>query len=171
MLKLHDRELGSLLVIANLVTVALSMRCCWQRWKLEKEQMKWRISPSSAELAIIKLAMGDSDQLVKGLTGKTISSDDVEDEGHKMAADRNILLRQYLLAADDIILSARIGAGSFGEVFKGKVKGAPVAVKVMLSITEKSMREFRAEIILTASLRYIIEFLNIFNLVVGVTFI
>ena len=115
--------------------------------------MKWRISPTGDEIAIIEMVMrgkGDSDfgKIVPSSGNK--NSDDFKQD---MEATETRLMKQFALAADDIVMTTRIGAGSFGEVFKGKVHGAPVAIKVMLSITEKSVREFRAEIILTASLR------------------
>ena len=48
----------------------------------------------------------------------------------------------------------RVGAGSFGEVFKGTCLGQPVAVKTMLDVTEANVKAFRAEILLTATLRH-----------------
>jgi hypothetical protein len=119
--------------------------------------MKWRISPTGDEIAIIELVMGGN-PLQKEYSdfGKIVpSSGNKKSDDYKrdMEAAETRLMKQFALAADDIVMTTRIGAGSFGEVFKGKVHGAPVAIKVMLSITEKSVREFRAEIILTASLR------------------
>jgi len=43
---------------------------------------------------------------------------------------------------------------SFCQVFKGTVLGQPVAVKTMLTVTEKSVKEFRNEILLTSTLRH-----------------
>ena len=40
------------------------------------------------------------------------------------------------------------------KVFKGTALGQPVAVKTMLSITDASVRAFRDEILLTATLRH-----------------
>ena len=48
----------------------------------------------------------------------------------------------------------RVGAGAFGEVFKGTCLGQPVAVKTILDVTEANVRAFRAEILLTATLRH-----------------
>jgi serine/threonine protein kinase len=43
---------------------------------------------------------------------------------------------------------------SFCQVFKGTVLGQPVAVKTMLTVTEKGVKEFRNEILLTSTLRH-----------------
>jgi len=64
------------------------------------------------------------------------------------------VLGQYLLNARSVEMSKRIGAGAFGEVFKGTVLRQPVAIKTMLEITEANVRAFRAEILLTATLRH-----------------
>jgi hypothetical protein len=48
----------------------------------------------------------------------------------------------------------RVGRGSFGEVYLGSYQDSvPVAVKTMIEVTEASVRAFRAEILLTATLR------------------
>jgi serine/threonine protein kinase len=63
-------------------------------------------------------------------------------------------LKQSLIESKDVKLAKRVGAGAFGEVFKGTVLGQPVAVKTMLKITDVSVRAFRNEILLTATLRH-----------------
>jgi serine/threonine protein kinase len=47
-----------------------------------------------------------------------------------------------------------VGAGAFGEVFKGTCMGELVAIKTMIDVTEANVREFKAEIVLTAALRH-----------------
>ena len=64
------------------------------------------------------------------------------------------LLERHLVPAKDVKLLKRIGAGAFGEVFQGTARGASVAVKTMLQVSEKSALAFRAEILMTAELRH-----------------
>jgi hypothetical protein len=65
------------------------------------------------------------------------------------------VLQQYLVKAKDVKLAKKVGAGSFGEVFRGTYLGRqPVAVKTMLHVTEASARTFRKEILLTATLHH-----------------
>jgi hypothetical protein len=44
------------------------------------------------------------------------------------------------------------------KVFRGKCLGQPVAVKTMLDVTEDNVKAFRAEILLTATLRHPVRF-------------
>jgi len=65
------------------------------------------------------------------------------------------VLQQYLLKPKNVTMSKRVGSGAFGEVFQGTCVGfGPVAVKTMLQVTEKGVKDFKAEILLTASLRH-----------------
>eukprot|EP00615_Pteridomonas_danica_P001579 CAMPEP_0114334102 /NCGR_PEP_ID=MMETSP0101-20121206/4159_1 /TAXON_ID=38822 ORGANISM="Pteridomonas danica, Strain PT" /NCGR_SAMPLE_ID=MMETSP0101 /ASSEMBLY_ACC=CAM_ASM_000211 /LENGTH=114 /DNA_ID=CAMNT_0001465265 /DNA_START=445 /DNA_END=785 /DNA_ORIENTATION=+ len=64
------------------------------------------------------------------------------------------LLSQYLLSPKDVVMIKRVGAGAFGEVFKGTCMGELVAIKTMIDVTKDNVREFKAEIILTATLRH-----------------
>jgi hypothetical protein len=64
------------------------------------------------------------------------------------------LLRQHTLSPSDVHLKERIGSGAFGEVLKGVCFGQSVAVKTMKKVTVESAGLFRAEILLTATLRH-----------------
>ena len=63
-------------------------------------------------------------------------------------------LQQHAVRARDVVMIRKVGQGSFGEVFKATCLGEPVAVKVLLEITEETVVGFRSEILLTASLRH-----------------
>jgi len=78
----------------------------------------------------------------------------VQEEHFNHEHHQSKVLAQYLLPADTVVLKTRVGAGSFGEVFQGLCLGQPVAVKTMLQVTEKNVKEFRAEVLLTATLRH-----------------
>ena len=78
----------------------------------------------------------------------------VQEEHFNHEHHQSKMLAQYLLPAETVVLKTRVGAGSFGEVFQGLCLGQPVAVKTMLQVTEKNVKEFRAEVLLTASLRH-----------------
>jgi hypothetical protein len=64
------------------------------------------------------------------------------------------VLKRYLLKPQDISLHMRIGAGAFGEVFKGKCLGEVVAVKTMIDVTEDNVRAFKHEILINSNLRH-----------------
>jgi serine/threonine protein kinase len=65
-----------------------------------------------------------------------------------------IVLSQLLLKPSDVIMVKRVGAGAFGEVFKGTCMGETVAIKTMLDVTEVNVKVFKNEILLTATLRH-----------------
>jgi len=63
-------------------------------------------------------------------------------------------VRQVLLYPGDVTLVRRVGSGSAGEVFEATCLGARVAVKNILNITPQTLCAFRAEILLSATLRH-----------------
>jgi serine/threonine protein kinase len=64
------------------------------------------------------------------------------------------VLTKFMLEPQDIVMTKRVGAGAFGEVFKGTCMGETVAIKTMLDVTEDNVKEFKDEILLTATLRH-----------------
>ena len=76
-------------------------------------------------------------------------------------ADERKLLEQVLLPPSSVRLEQRIGAGAFGEVFKGALHGAPCAVKTMKQpVSKDAVVAFRKEILISSQLRHpnVVEF-------------
>jgi len=61
--------------------------------------------------------------------------------GGPSGAASGFLLPHQLLEASEVRMEARVGAGAFGEVFRGRCRGHTVAVKTMIDVTEKSAKE------------------------------
>ena len=49
------------------------------------------------------------------------------------------ILQRYLVSVDDVVVSKRVGAGAYGEVFSGSILGRPVAIKTMLKVSSASL--------------------------------
>jgi len=64
------------------------------------------------------------------------------------------VLARFLIKPAELTLKHKVGTGSFGEVFQGTCFRQTVAIKTMLKVTEESAKAFRAEILLTSSLRH-----------------
>ena len=179
-LNLSDFVLGIVLIAVNLGVVGFAALVCGRRWRSDRLAKGWKKPLSDEELRVLNLVMetecvgldGDmhfsednthgsrpySRSSSTGMAGSVelstlnvlrprIESDGTEGRSQAM-------LNRFLLPAKDVSLVTKVGAGSFGEVFRGSVFGQPVAVKTMLQITEITARAFRAEIMLTATLRH-----------------
>ena len=82
-------------------------------------------------------------------------------EGSQHAIVLRQLLEQVLLPPSSVRLEQRIGAGAFGEVFKGALHGAPCAVKTMKQpVSKDAVVAFRKEILISSQLRHpnVVEF-------------
>jgi hypothetical protein len=179
-----DAALGSLLLAINSVVVLLSAWWCYSRLMRERERQQWRHVLTTQERLVVAAVMSSEPIISKpdtidGLKGSgmgrgseydldmvemvergesSVESASRSDGGNSNGGgggDRSSrVLKQHLISAKDVVMSKRVGAGAYGEVFQGSVLGQPVAVKTMLSITEANVASFRAEILLTASLRH-----------------
>ena len=96
---------------------------------------------------------------MKQLYDKQHRSNNAEDDNKN--TNTNLLLKELLLDPDHLSKGKIIGSGCFGDVYRGDYMGETVAIKTMKEVTEASMKDFRAEILLTATLRHP----NIINLV------
>jgi serine/threonine protein kinase len=180
--RLSDFMIGTILLCTNALLVLFSAFWCFSRLLLEREQQKWRRSLSPEELALVNKVMSTNalepveegydggGQVVAGCNnknnpggsgggrgggrGNSVLTSGVSASSRYQQPQRQSALSQHLLASKDIVMTKRIGAGAFGEVFKGTAMGQPVAIKTMLNITEDNVRAFKAEILLTATLRH-----------------
>jgi len=60
------------------------------------------------------------------------------------------------LSEDEVEVTERIGAGNFGEVFRGRLWGSDVAVKLMRAteVTSKEVESLQDEVDILAQLRH-----------------
>jgi len=58
-----------------------------------------------------------------------------------------------LISDSDIEFTEKLGAGSSGKVYKGLFKGTDVAIKVLKSMTEKELEEFKKEFQIMSAIR------------------
>ena len=172
---------GVCLVVVNagVLAAAISFAAVRHQRK-EREPAGWRCALSPGEAAMVDRVMGllqssksaasssisgggglELTQFVRHVAARVESASvdsDRRSDGHIAAAT----LEACLLQASDLVLVKKVGSGAFGDVFEGRCAGVgPVAVKALRSVTEASVEAFKAEILLTASLRHI----NIVNFV------
>lgn len=60
---------------------------------------------------------------------------------------------EWIIAADDLEMDRKIGSGTFGEVWKGKWKKAPVAIKTCRQSERGKLEDFRKEAIFQLGMR------------------
>jgi len=129
---LNNLVFGSILVLVNIVIIGLAFYVATARHRrVQKAELQkqafWR--PFSTEdFATVNRIMGE------------------HGEGSPMIASHHLLKVSALRA------ERRVGAGAFGEVYKGVYRNEDVAIKKMLKISELNVRLFREEILLTAKL-------------------
>ena len=149
---MSDFAMGSMLLFVNCFVVLLAGYWCYLRWLSEKEREQWRQPLSDEELALANVVLDGINH------GAAKESEECSEGG----TGAQSVLAPYLLNPRSIELRQRIGAGSFGEVFKAIYSKEVVAVKTVRTVSEASMKAFKAEILLTASLRHgnIVNFLG-----------
>ena len=166
----YGAVVGTTLFIVNVTAMALAVTWSLERFKTEEEQRGWRRQLSDNELEIVNRVMrmnsmastsaalfgvgdGDDDDTNKS-AGAMIEMTAPHRNQIRSSEENRGSLKQFLLHPSDIALGSKIGAGSFGEVFRGTCVGHPVAVKTLIDITEGSVAAFRDEVALTADLRH-----------------
>jgi len=152
---------GCILVAINVVVVGLIFSGSVMKFRRERNMQQWRRALTDDEFGVVHAVMIPELNTNDRATSPLPLLDEIElvecgklGESVKETCDASIsqALKQSLIESQDVKLAKKVGAGAFGEVFKGTVLGQPVAVKIMLSITDVSVRAFRDEILLTATL-------------------
>jgi hypothetical protein len=157
---LGDVGIGIFLVLINLLVFALVIWLSLTRYKRMRREQQWRRPLNTQELKVVNQVMAEDAEReaisegfvdTNGLEMKPMSK---KKSVEQMDAVTSQLITQYLLKPSDIVMTKRVGAGAFGEVFKGTCMGETVAIKTMIDVTVENVREFKAEIVLTATLRH-----------------
>ena len=161
--------LGIILVAINVSVIFVALAMASARARREQKHVgRWRRELSTQEIAMLEAVMqgtdsGNSEAAARLLGRQSSGDDDANAKSRAQAGARapgiqqrkhQDLLERHLVKASDVVLEKRIGAGAFGEVFRGKLKGQPAAIKTMLEVTEENAKAFRAEILLTGILRH-----------------
>jgi len=166
-----DFGIGLFLIMINLLVFLLVIMLTWIRYRQIQMEQQWRRVLTTQELSVVNRVMGEDDDRSKmkndNIRGGGGGGGGDDDNGNNIELTRtrkksveekdNIMssmINQYLLQPKDVIMTKKVGAGAFGEVFKGTCMGELVAVKTMIDVTEANVREFKAEIVLTATLRH-----------------
>ena len=174
---------GSLLCVVNVFVLAFVLAMGVRRHVRDLARRQWRPELTTQQEVIVRDVMlrrqyafsidDDFDDNNGGGGGGDVYVDENRDSGKKVdaaamgeavvelrtAVERQQkaeerLLKQVLLQPGDVHMDKKVGAGSFGEVFRGSCLGQPVAVKTMIDVTEENVTAFRREILLTAKLRH-----------------
>ena len=164
---LTESSMGLLLVGINVAVLVVSAMFMYFSWKESEAEQRWRRGLSPEEFALVNEIMTgldlktidvDTGPGVEMMTGGKYAS---EVQKMSVAAD---LLQKYQVEASDIVMAKKLGSGSFGDVFFGRLQSSDqeVAIKVMKIFEAENIREFRHEILLTASLRHpnIVQFVG-----------
>jgi serine/threonine protein kinase len=163
---LSNDELGLFLFCVNLFVLSIAIGFGVER-HLREDRLRHqgRRILTSQEFKIVDNVMKDED----GEPGDGDESDYEAGPDRYNSASRNSefggrpstlmhrsanALSQHLLNPKDVKIIKRIGSGAFGEVFRGECLGQQIAVKTMHKVTDENVRFFRAEILLTATLRH-----------------
>ena len=147
-----DTILGCILAAVNaaILGVAFSMSLHRHRRTQRESAMRlaWRGALSTLEEQVVDEVMGSHGTC----HNEVDAASELLDLDHSVQQRK--VLRQYVQNPTDIVLKKRIGVGSFGDVFEGTCLGETVGIKTMQKVTKASLRQFRAEILLTATLRH-----------------
>ena len=155
---------GLILVVVNLVVLGLALYSGVMRHNREMNSNQWwRRDLNTQEIAVVQevmqgrtlsqcdIAMDSSgvddsgiamvklpqSKKPKDATSLKAKGDDLSENTRKSSeekVDSFEVLQRHLKSVDDIVVSKRVGAGAYGEVFFGSLLGRPVAIKTMLKV-------------------------------------
>lgn len=157
---LSSAAFGAVLLMINLFVVALAVWFSLRRQQREQELMLWRRVLTTQEFVLANEAMRSG---ASASTSSSFEKDGIEltstgpigSNGFQSSngSTGSVVDRVHLLDPKAVAISGRVGAGAFGEVFRGTFAGTVVAVKILLEANEKNLEKFKYEINITASLR------------------
>jgi hypothetical protein len=155
----NNFTVGFILVLVNLAVLFLAVGLGAYRHFLDERRVwKYQRLLTSAQMRIVDAVMmgEDSDKTFdsRPLSSMEMVNKKSGEKSNSHKARTESALKQHLLAPREVKLDHRVGAGAFGEVYRGRCFGQLVAVKTMLHVTEDNVRLFRGEILLTSVLRH-----------------
>jgi hypothetical protein len=142
--------LGLILSAVNLAVVALVAGLGAHSYYREVQlrlDMRRRVLTTS-ESRVVNEIMGDV------MPGENFARDGRELEMSESRLYACKVLKQMILNPDSLKVVKRLGMGTFGTVLECTYNGQPVAVKTIKTLNHQNMKTFRAEVLLTYSLRH-----------------
>lgn len=135
--------LGLVLTAVNLAVIVFVFALSLRTYMLEKQEMGMaRRLLSTQEQQILDAFVGRSD------------SDGIQLQSNDALSRSEDSLAQVVIDSSSVKVHRRVGVGAFGEVYQGSCFGSACAIKVLRKVTSESARVFRAEILLTSTLRH-----------------
>jgi len=151
---LNPLFLGIFLVAINCVVLVLIVVFASNRYIREKrELMLGRHTCNTQELKILADAMDKNGCFSANDGDENPSVVEMQNSSNDLQAS-TLSLNRLLLNEDSLLVQKRVGAGAFGDVYKGSYLNRIVAIKTMNDVTDDNAKAFRAEIILTSTLRH-----------------
>jgi serine/threonine protein kinase len=97
--------------------------------------------------------------MVSTMREPNLKGNNLDSDSEEVDADDDSLARKWEIKADEIKVNyndstSKLGSGAFGVVYKGKCRGTDVAVKVLNSVSQKQIDEFKHEVSILAKLRH-----------------
>jgi serine/threonine protein kinase len=152
-----DTVLGCILVLVNGIIMAFALVMSWHRHRYSQITLEasWHVL-TEREAGIVAGIMGPVGNALDQDTEDQEMPDHAGSGSPRSKEWRHTqkVLRQFMLRPRDVTTQGHLGGGAFGDVFKGSCLGTQVAVKVPRAVSVASVKAFRAEILLTASLRH-----------------
>ena len=132
---IHPLIFGLSLVAVNLAVLSLVIAMAVHRHAMSYGALQRVLTDEEFEIAVKVRNLS-----LNGSSNSTFTTNDA--------------LEQYLIQAANVQKKELVGKGAFGNVWKGSALGQLVAIKTMSVVNETNVINFKAEILLTATLRH-----------------